>query len=143
MAAVLVSILAILVVGFFVLRRGQDQIARQNRTARGLMAGGLIPLGLQVAIYLLFGIGEMASGDLSGAGHLLPAISSVLLGVLSWQQPQKGAALFLVGVVTAAGLQNTTATLIMAAPQILSGLLFLIGGMIAHNQATPGTNQGS
>ena len=144
MAVFLADFVAILVVGYLFLRRGRDQKVRQSRTARWLLVAALIPLGLQVAIFLLFGIGEIASGDLSGVGHLLPVVSAALLGLLSWQRPQEGGvALFLVGVVTTAGLSDTTATLIMAAPQIVSGLLFLIGGMIARNERMPEADQGS
>ncbi len=96
----------------------------------------LIPLGLQVAVLLLFGIGEMASGDISGAGHLLPAAAAVLLGVLSWQRPLEGGiALILVGVFAVPEFRNAAvALLIMAAPQFASGVLFLTGALTARKE---------
>ena len=93
---------------------------------------------MQVAFLLLFGIGEMASGDLSGAGHLLPAAASALLALLAWLRPlEGGVALFIAGVVTAipviASGVISSAPFIMAAPQIVSGVLFLAAGMLGAN----------
>ena len=97
------------------------------------MIAGLVPLGLQVAILLLFGLGEMASGDLSGAGHLLPAAATGLLGLLAWRRPlEGGSALLGVGLVSAAGFSAPSALLIMAAPQVVSGALFLAGGLLGR-----------
>ena len=139
------------------MRRGRDQRAGSIRSAHWLRIVGLIPLGLQVAIFLLFGIGEMASGDLSGAGHLLQVAVTALLGILAWMRPLEGgaaifglAALFIVGfivaVVTSIPLPESTAIspgiMIMAAPQIVSGALFFIAGMLAQSATTPGADQG-
>ena len=153
----LANIVAIAAVGFLVLRRGRDQRAGSIRSAHWLRIAGLIPLGLQVAILLLFGMGEMASGDPSGAGHLLQVAVTVLLGVLAWMRPLEGGAalfgggaLFMVGfivsVVTSIALPESAvispAIMIMAAPQIVSGVLFFIAGMLAWSATTPGADQG-
>ena len=153
----LANIVAIAAVGFLVLRRGRDQRAGSIRSAHWLRIAGLIPLGLQVAIFLLFGMGEMASGDLSGAGHLLQVAVTALLGILAWMRPLEGGAalfgggaLFMVGfivsVVTSIALPESTvispAIMIMAAPQIVSGVLFFIAGMLAWSATTPGADQG-
>jgi len=153
----LANIVAIATMGLLVLRRGRDQRAGSIRPAHWLRLAGLIPLGLQVAIFLLFGIGEMASGDLSGAGHLLQVAVTALLGMLAWMRPlEGGAALFgvaalfivnsIVGVVTSMPLPESTAIspaiMIMAAPQIVSGALFFIAGMLARNAITPRADQG-
>jgi hypothetical protein len=153
----LANIVAIAAVGFLVLRRGRDQRDGSIRSAHWLRIAGFIPLGLQVAILLLFGIGEMASGDLSGAGHLLQVAVTALLGILAWMRPLEGgvalfggAALFIVGfivgVVTSVPLPESTvispAIMIMAAPQIVSGVLFFIAGMLARSATTPGADQG-
>jgi len=84
------NIVAIAVVGILVLRRGRDRRVESIKSARWLRIAGLVPLGLQVAISLVFGIGEMASGDLSGAAHLLQAAVITLLGVLAWMRPLEG-----------------------------------------------------
>jgi hypothetical protein len=44
---------------------------------------------LQVAIFLLFGVGEMAAA-ISGAGHLLQVAVAALLGILAWMRPLEG-----------------------------------------------------
>jgi hypothetical protein len=153
----LANIVAIAAVGFLVLRRGRDRRAGSIRSARWLRIAGLIPLGLQVVIFLLFGIGEMASGDLGGAGHLSQVAVTALLGILAWMRPLEGgtalfggAALFtvgfIVGVVTSIPLPESTvispAIMIMAAPQIVSGALFFIAGMLARSATAPGADRG-
>ncbi len=141
MTSIFVSILAIAIVGFVLFRKGGDQRVHEHRTASRLMIVGLIPLGLQIAIFMLFGLGEMASGELSGAGHLLPAVATLVLMLLSWKRPiEGGAALFVIGAVTTTDFSDTTALLIMAAPQIFSGLMFLLAGWIAQGGASPEGN---
>jgi len=153
----LANIVAIAAVGFLVLRRGRDQRAGRSRSAHWLRIAGLIPLGLQVAIFLLFGIGEMASGELGGAGHLLQVAVTALLGILAWMRPiEGGAALFggaaffivsfIVSMVTSIPLPESSvispAIMIMAAPQIVSGVLFFFAGMLARSATTPRADQG-
>jgi len=150
------DIVAIAAVGFLVLRRGRDQRAGSIRSAHWLRIAGLIPLGLQVAVFLLFGIGEMASGDLSGAGHLLQVAVTALLGILTWMRPLEGGIAFfgggtlfivsfIIGVVTSSTFPEYTAIspaiMIMAAPQIVSGALFFIAGMLARSATTFGADQ--
>ena len=137
------DIAAIAAMGILVWRRGRDRRVGSIRSAHWLRIAGLIPLGWQVAIFLLFGIGEMASGDLSGAGHLLPLAATALLGILAWMRPlEGGGALFIAGVVTSIPLAQATvispATIIMAAPQIVSGALFFVAGMLSRKATTSG-----
>ena len=47
----------------------------------------LVLLGLGVAFYLSFTVGEMAGGDVSGIQHLAPAVIPALLLFLSWRRP--------------------------------------------------------
>ena len=151
------NIVAIAAVGFLVWRRGRDQHAGSTRSAHWLRVAGLVPLGLQVAIFLLFGISEIASGDLGGAGHLLQAAATTLLGMLAWMRPLEGGVAlfgvgvlfiigFIVGVVTSTPLPESAvmspAIMIAAAPQIVSGALFFIAGMLARNAITPRADQG-
>jgi hypothetical protein len=136
MVAAIVSIIAILAVGLVLVLRGPATYVGQSRTARWLAVVALVPLGLQVAVYLVFGIGEMASGDWSGAGHLVPAIATGVLGFLCWKRPlEGGVALLLVGVITLLLTSGGAAILIVAAPMLLSGALFLASGLVARAQA--------
>ena len=141
MILTLASIVVIAAVGFLVLRGGRDRRVGSVRSAHWLRIAGLLPLGLQVAFFLLFGVGEMAGGDLSGAGHLLQVAVAVLLGILAWLKPlEGGAALFILGfvfsMVTAMSAPEdvamSPAILILAAPLIVSGVLFFIAGMLAR-----------
>jgi hypothetical protein len=143
----LANIVAIAAVGFLVLRRGRDARAGSIRPAHWIRIAGLTPLGLQIAIFLLFGVGEMAAGDLSGAGHLLQVAVTALLGILAWMRPlEGGVALFIVGMVTSIPFPESavmsSGIMIMAAPQVVSGALFFIAGMLARGATTPGADQG-
>lgn len=136
MVAALVSIVAILALGLLLVLRGPATYVGKSRTARRLAIAALVPLGLQVAVYLIFGIGEMASGDWSGAGHLVPAIATGVLGFLCWKRPlEGGVVLLVVGVIILVVVSGGAAMLIMAAPMLLSGALFLASGLVARAQA--------
>ena len=157
MILILANIVAIAAVGFLVLRRGRDQRAGRIRSVHWLRIAGLIPLGLQVLIYLVFGIGEMASGELGGAMHLLAGIVIALLGMLAWMRPLEGGiALLLCGALVAIGFiivlvasgprpegaVISPSAVITAVPQIVSGVLFLIAGLLARRAVKPEADQG-
>ena len=157
MILILANIVASAAVGFLVLRRGRDQRAGRIRSVHWLRIAGLIPLGLQVLIYLVFGIGEMASGELGGAMHLLEAIIIALLGMLAWMRPLEGGiALFVCGALSAVGFIVALvasgplpedavigpSVIITAVPQIVSGVLFFTAGMLGKSAATRGADQG-
>ena len=151
------NIVAVAVVGFLVLRRGHDQRVGNIKAAHWLRIAGLIPLGLQVLIYLVFGIGEMASGELGGAMHLLEAIVIALLGMLAWMRPLEGGiALFVCGALSRIGFivalvasgslpegaVISSSVIITAVPQIVSGVLFFIAGSLSRRSVTPEADQG-
>jgi uncharacterized membrane protein len=130
--AILLSIISIAVVGVVVLRYGRDRRVKSIGWVQGLMIVGLIPLGLQGLVLALFGFGELASGVLSGVQHLVPLAATVLLAFLAWKRPiEGGVALLIVGLTTLAEWYDwdATAKMIMAAPQLVSGGLFLAGGL--------------
>jgi hypothetical protein len=140
------SIVAIAVIGFILWRRGRDQWDGSVGSARWLRIAALIPLSLQVAVFLLFGIGEMVGGDLSGAGHLLQVVLAVSLGILAWMRPlEGGVVLFITGLLTYLSFPDAAefsiGGIILAAPPVLSGLLFTIAGMLARGASTPEADQ--
>ena len=156
MNLLITNVVTIAVVGFLVLRRGRDPHAGSVRSARWLRIAGLIPLGFQVLIYLAFGIGEMASGELGGAMHLLQAIVIALLGALAWMRPLEGGiALFLCGVVAAIGVVVaivasgplpegaviSSSGMIIPVPQIVSGVLFFIARTLGRRATTRQADQ--
>ena len=134
MGFLLANIVAIVIVGFFVIRHGRDPRVVTLRRAHGLRITALIPLGFQVAIFLLFAVGEMTAGDLSGAGHLLQVAVVAPLGMLAWMRPfEGGIALFVVGIVIAISFLTIEvmipALAILASPHLVSGVLFFLAGV--------------
>ena len=88
--AILLSFISIATVGYVLLRLGRDRRVKGIGWVQGFMIIGLIPLGLQSLVLALFGFGEMASGDLSGVGHLFPLAATLMLALLSWKRPIEG-----------------------------------------------------
>jgi hypothetical protein len=124
------SVALIVLLGALTLRIGRDRRAHACVWCRAAMGAGLIPLGLQIAVLGLFGFGEMASGDLSGSGHLVPLAVSLLLGVLAWLRPiEGGLALLAVGATTHPLYNDATARWILASPPLISGALLLLAGV--------------
>ena len=157
MILTLANIAAIVAIGLLVVLRGRDRHVGSIHSARWLRIAGLIPLGLQVAILLLFGVGEMTGGDLSGAAHLAEVAAIALLAILAWMRPLEGGiALFVAGAVYAASFVIqvvrfmplprssilSPAMLIQGAPQMLSGVLFFIAGMLARRATAPQAEPG-
>ncbi len=143
----LASLLPLAILAVVVWRRGRDPHAGAAPPARWLRLAGLIPLAVQLAIYLLFGFGEMLSGDLSGAAHLLPGAATVLFGVLAWRRPLDGGIALLASAALSAiplirnalvspeeGLLSP-AMLIIVAPQLLAGALFFASGLLSRRPA--------
>jgi hypothetical protein len=102
-------------------------------TAKGMKIAALIPPGLATAILLLFAVGETASSDWSGLGHLIPAALIGLLMWLGWKRPMWGGILLLLAGVLAAlffsdalrGPEWLAPFLIIIAPLLLAGLVLL------------------
>ncbi|MBM3145189.1 MAG: hypothetical protein FJ010_09520 [Chloroflexi bacterium] len=113
------------------------------KTIQRLKIAGLIPLGLATAVSLLFGIGEMAGGDWSGVGHLIPAAIIIGLMWLGWKRPLwAGIPLLILGVVAAFYFTNEIRSpqdwlppfLIFITPLLLSGSLFLGAAWVSWRQ---------
>ena len=92
----------------------------------------VIPLLGMAGVLLLFAIGESAGGDYSGLVHAGPAMAGLGLIWLGWRFPATGGwvSLALGGLAflrygLLPGKPFSEATLIMAAPPVIGGLLFL------------------
>lgn len=59
-------------------------------TASGLLAG-------PIALLLLLGLGEMASGEMSGVQHLVEAVPLLLVVVACWRWPRTAGIVLLFG----------------------------------------------
>jgi len=114
-----------------------------NKT-KGLKIIALIFPGITLAILLLFTIGETVGGDWSGLGHLIQAIPIALLMWLGWKRPLWGGILLLVLSLIAAyfftnplrGMNWLAPLLIIIAPLILSGILFLSAARLEKRTAS-------
>jgi hypothetical protein len=145
MSLLLLLLVAVLSLGITVLRRGADKSVAQSPAARIFLWIGVVLMGLYTAFLLLFGFGEIAAGDPSGVGHLVPALAVVVLAFLSWKRPREGGiALLLLGVLAslyflliAAGDRASQFMLILlaSAPYVLFGLFFLGAANLARRDA--------
>lgn len=142
----LANLVAIVTVELFVKFRGRDRWVEAVRPARWLRIAEVIPLGLQLAFYLVISIGETISGDLSSAGQLVLAAVILLLCILAWLRPLEGGAA-LIAITASMIVVATTSVLepsrpassllspminLVAAPQIISGVLFQSAGLLAR-----------
>lgn len=102
----------------------------------------LIPAGFFTGLWLLFGLGEVTGGDMSGITHLTPAFLIIVLVVLAWKWPRNsGIAMLLAGgfimIYLLVSIQSPAArlpgALLTGGPFLLSGLLFLLEGMFRRN----------
>jgi hypothetical protein len=117
------------------------------QTIRGLKIAAMVPLGFMVLVLLMFGIGEVVGGDLSGIQHIVPVVFVGLVVWLCWRRPLWGGILLLLGasfftltfwrMFTSEDLSAMVAPLvIMILPLAFSGLLLLAAegvGRIRHN----------
>lgn len=113
---------------------------QKNTLARVLWWIGLIPAGFFIGLWLLFGLGEVFGGDLSGLSHLIPAILMIILVLVSWKWPRVGGLVMLVlGLFAAIALYSTTPNstglsiaLLTGGPFLVSGLLFFLSGLLKN-----------
>ena len=111
--------------------------ATVDEGARRAKIAALVLLGLGVAFYLMFAVGETAGGDITGVQHFpLAAILAVLLWV-AWRRPlAAGIALLVLAVPFAAAYiallvvrhLPPTWALVVALPPVVTGLLLVRAG---------------
>ncbi|MBU6359807.1 MAG: hypothetical protein KGS46_07265 [Chloroflexi bacterium] len=136
MIQVFVNLISGLLLAALAWRKGRVRLPCNSKAVRYFKIAGALLLGAQVAVYALFGFGEIVGGDWSGAGHLLQALIVTALAVLAWLRPREGGLALLIGAAAfvfsfaiAAGSLPTMSVLsasivIIAAPQALAGLCF-------------------
>ena len=89
---------------------------------------------------MVFGVGEITAGDLSGLSHLIPAVLIYILIYLCWRRPfEGGITLILAGMIF--GLReipgwlagnDTIFLLIGILPPVFAGLLLVIAHLLAR-----------
>jgi hypothetical protein len=114
-----------------------------NKT-KGMKIAALIFPGIPLIILLLFAIGETIGGDWSGLGHLIQGIPIALLMWLGWKRPLWGGILLLVlSLIEVYSFANLLSgndwiapLLIIIAPLVLSGILFLSAARLERRTAS-------
>lgn len=115
-------------------------------SVRRLKVAASLLLAIPTGILLLFLVGEVAGGELSGVQHLLQLSPLLALAALAWRHPQAGGAA-LIAVGTGLGVAYPLlfsdssmrvilgVELLLFAPPVLAGALFLLAGFRAdrHN----------
>ena len=113
------------------------------QNAAGLKIIALISAGLAAAVLMLFVVGETASGDRSGLGHLIIVVPIGLLLWLGWKFPFWGGSFFLLlSLVTSyiyldalRGPGWLAPFLITVAPLLFSGLMLMVAARLEHKAA--------
>ena len=108
----------------------------------GLKITALVIMGLLTAFLLLMGLGEMFGGDISGAGHLIPAALLIVMMWVGWKKPYgSGIFLLVVGIFNAVfyskGMgspEYLIALTIMALPFLISGGLLLAAALLEQKK---------
>ena len=99
----------------------------------------LVLLRLGVAFYLMFAVGEMAGGDITGIQHLPPALILGALFWLAWKRPHAaGVALLALAVPLGAAyvallvMRNLPLTwaLWIVLPPVVTGVLLVRAGRL-------------
>ena len=140
------ELVAVIVLGFLLWKQGADRTIAQNRQAHILALVGLVIIGLNAALYLLFAVGETVSGDISGLAHMLPFALAALLAFLAWKRPLDGGiALIILGIlgtilsppILRGDITGIAFTLIYSSgPLIVAGLFFLAAGLSTRRSSS-------
>ena len=146
---ILIYTVSVMFVGSLLLRHGRDRRVAGHGAIKWLRLAGLLPLALQFLLYMFFGVGEIAGGDPGGIVHLLQAVLVALMGYLAWLRPlEAGSALTACGIIalvvflaavfhasfTPGSSRISTGVWLTSMPQLVSGLLFLIAGVISRRR---------
>ena len=106
--------------------------------ARRTKIAALVLLGLGVAFFLMFAVGETAGGDITGVQHFPPAAILAALMYVAWKRPfAAGVILLALAVLLAAvgvpiyvvrDLPLLSLALVLVLPSVLTGLLLVRAG---------------
>lgn len=91
MGSLIATLLAVVVLAFFAVRRGQDGSIARHRQGRWFLWLGAALLGVYAAFWFFFGLGEIVGGDWSGAVHLGPGVLTLVLLFLTLRRPVEAA----------------------------------------------------
>lgn len=146
MKLIIIYALAVLVLIYITIKKGSDRSVIRTSSSAALFWIALTILTLYGALWLVFGVGEITAGDMSGLSHLIPAVLIYILIYLCWRRPfEGGITLIAAGLISGireipgwiAG-NDTIFLLIGILPPVLAGLLLVIAHFIARR---PKANQ--
>jgi|WetSurMetagenome_2_1015567.scaffolds.fasta_scaffold22918_4 hypothetical protein len=138
MYLIIIYALAVTVMVYFSVTRGPDRSVIRKSSSATLFWIALTLLTLYGALWLVFGVGEIAGGDLSGLSHLIPAVLIYTLIYLCWRRPLEGGIILVISAVLS-GLRdisgwlagkNASFFLIGILPPFLAGLLLIIAKIV-------------
>ena len=143
MTIIILNLLAVIAMIIITTRKKIDRSVVSNARSGFLFWMGLMLLTLYGAIWLVFGIGEISSGDLSGISHLVPAMLIYILVYLTWRRPLEGGIILLITAIIS-GIREFPALLsgsggswsliiIGVLPPLLAGLVLIISWWIARS----------
>jgi hypothetical protein len=145
MVVVAFSIVAVIVLAVLAVAKGAFKINPDLYEGRWWVLAAQILLGAYAAFWLYFTFGEVFSGDISGLSHLPPALAAIGLIYLARKLPlETGIVLVVLGVIISAyflvaldgGISEILpAMALMSLPYVGSGLLMLVGGILAKEGA--------
>ncbi len=125
------DIVTVALLGLIVLRKGRDRFIGRSRLANWLMIVGLVALGLQGTINLIFVMGEVTNGGMGDATHLVSVAVTVILGVLVWRRPLEGGmGVLILGVLRL--IVYRPVMLMMNWPLALCGLFILVSAVLGR-----------
>jgi hypothetical protein len=136
MAIFIVLLIIVVALAIVVFRRTPFDLTVLSRPMKWLFYAALILIALYAGFWLTFGIGEMASGDMSGASHLVPAAALILVIWFAIRRPfEVGIGLTILGLLAcgfflASGgggwRESMTAMVYGGLPFIVAGVLLLL-----------------
>lgn len=137
---VIVYALAVLVMIYISVKKGSDRSVIRNNASAALSWVALTILTLYGALWLVFGVGEITGGDLSGMSHLIPAVLIYILIYLCWRRPFEGGITLIISALISgirelpgylAG-EDLSFVLIEILPPVLAGLMLVIAHLLAR-----------
>ena len=150
MVAVAFLLVALVVLVVLAVAKGAFKINPDLAEGRWWVLAAQILLGAYAAFWLYFTFGEVFGGELSGLGHLPPALAAIGLIYLTRKLPlESGFVLAALGVMISAYFvvmsraelsRNLPAIVLMGLPYMAAGLLLVVGGFLARAKSNKETS---
>ncbi len=144
--AILAAASAIVLIAFGFIRKQYEPVLLDRRS-RWILRAALVVMGIFAGFWAFFGIGEMAGGDMSGASHLVPAVTIVLLMLAVRKRPLEGGIVLMVigalvtisawGAYRGGWARYIGVALVTGLPLLASGILLVVAARTAAARGGP------